>query len=198
MFNAISKHPLPQVRRTAVMATVSSIIVAGVLLGYSSVFRSQGTSAAGPELIVEAPSQVRVGEPIVVTMRIRNANDIAGYETRVLFDTSVAHLRGLVQRDNDLRKLGRDVQALGPIEIDGGVVIGAFSCPYKDCAGSAGVAKQPKGGRGEVRLATFSIVADAAGQLTLTLDQPRFVDVNGAPVTVTATTLALTVTVVGE
>src|SRR5690242_18671565 len=88
---------------------------------------------AGPSLEARAPTRAQVGQPLEITLSVRDANDVAGYESQLLFDTSAAEFDGLRQRNNDLKSLGRDVIALGPVEQANGVSFGLITCPVANC-----------------------------------------------------------------
>ena len=140
--------------------------------------------APRPQLDLSAPRQVNVGEPVQLTLTVRNAADIAAYETNVMFDTSVAEFDGLRQRQNDLKSLGRDVGPLGPVSIANGMSIGLYSCPVAQCTQRTVGARQDRGGRGTVRLATVGLVARAPGTLEIRLTGTTFADASGKLVTV--------------
>ena len=54
-------------------------------------------AAPGPSLELQAPSSVNVDEPIQITLAVRNAADVAGYETRLRFDPRAAEFDGLAR-----------------------------------------------------------------------------------------------------
>ena len=172
------------------IAAVALLATFSLLLGTPT-----GTDAATPQLDLKYPRSVKVGEPIAIELRVKDANGIAGYETTLRFDTQRAHLGGVTQRENDLRKLGRDVQALGPVESTGGVMLGAYSCPVSDCGDAQGKARKEQGGKGRIRLATITVVPDVAGTLDLTFEGLTFVDASGAVVAVTVPSRTIQVTV---
>ncbi len=140
-------------------------------------------AASGPSLRVAAPKRVEVGQPITLTLQIRDAVDIAGYETNLMYDTSAAEFDGLGQRENDLRTFGRDVSPLGPVELDHGVAFGLSSCPVANCTRRDG-GRQNAGGRGQFKLATLSVIPTRAGVLQLSFAGTKFVDAVGRPVAV--------------
>jgi CSLREA domain-containing protein len=146
-------------------------------------FTPRADAAAGSSLRVVAPRRVDVGQPITLTLQIRDAVDIAGYETNLLYDTTAAEFSGLGQRENDLRKWGRDVSPLGPVEFKSGVAFGLSSCPVANCVRRDG-RRQNRGGRGHFQLATVSVLPTRAGLLQLTLAGTKFVDAVGRPVAV--------------
>jgi CSLREA domain-containing protein len=131
-----------------------------------------------PSLLIEAPAQVEVGDRIEIQMVIDGAQDIAGYEAQLLFDTSAAHFSGLHQRDSDLKRFGRDVIPLEATELPEGIVMGLASCPYPDCVEMQGN-PQPNGANGRVRLGTVIIGTDQEGLLELSFEHLQFVDSSG-------------------
>ena len=145
-----------------------------------------GTTAAAPssQLTIDGPSQVSVGQPIQLTVVLKNVSNVAGYQATLQYDTSAAHLNALTQRQNDLKKLGRSVETLGPIESPTGVTFGAYSCPYSSCADTSGKTKVSNGGKGTVKLASFAIVVDKAGPFTIQLSSLVFTDASGASIPV--------------
>lgn len=151
-------------------------------------------AAPPPSLIVEAPVSVEVGERIEIQLVVDHAKDIAGYETQILFDASVAHFSGLHQRENDLKKFGRDVIPLEATELPDGSAIGLASCPYADCVEFKGN-PQPKGANGRVRLATVLIGTDQQGALEIRFEHIKFVDPLGNLITVETPTTQIIVQV---
>ncbi|CAA9358456.1 MAG: hypothetical protein AVDCRST_MAG93-7505 [uncultured Chloroflexia bacterium] len=189
-------HPVPLAKALArYVAVFVAMTVALPLTGFVPLPGKVDVSATSPVLVVDAPKRVAVGEPITLTVSTRNAVDVAGYELALRFDTTVAHLRGLHQRQQDLKKLGRDVQTLGSVELPDGVAFGAYSCSAANCA-------QPKanrlpGGRGTLRLAKVTLVADQPGPLTIRVDRGVVVDVRGENIPVSGALQTLTVDVAG-
>lgn len=137
-----------------------------------------------PTLVIEAPDFVEVGERIEINLEVQNAQDLAGYEAQLLFDTSAAHFSGLHQRNSDLKKFGRDVLPLEVTELPDGVAMGLASCPYPDCVELKGN-PQPKGANGKVRLGTVFIGTDQEGRLELLFEHLKFVDPSGNLLAVT-------------
>lgn len=129
-------------------------------------------------LRVEAPAHVALGTRIEVQLIVDHAQDLAGYEAQLLFDTSAAHFSGFHQRDSDLKKFGRDVIPLEEGELPDGVTLGLASCPYQNCVDLSG-SPQPKGANGRVRLGSVLIGTDRPGQLELRFDHLKFVDSSG-------------------
>ncbi len=148
----------------------------------------------GATLEIRVPAKVRVGKIIPVDLVLRNANNIAGYEMNVVYDTTAAHFSGLHQRNNDLRKLGRDIVPLDALQEDSGVAIGLASCRTDNCVTGAGAVAE-RGGNGDIHLAKLLIGTDKAGKLKIRFDAPRFVDAAGNRVPVTLSKRRITVRV---
>jgi len=176
-------------------SVVVVICLAALLAGVSWGFGRQSGSAAGPVLTIEAPSEVAVGEPIEVRLLVEDANGISGYDATIAFNTAIAHLESIRPQENDLTRLGRDVQGLGPVEVSGGVAVGAYSCPFSDCTDVGNQQRNNQDGTGLIRLTTFTIVADQTGPLTIDLSSARFTDRSGQPVEVDRSNASVTVQV---
>lgn len=144
-----------QVLHVRVRVWVALIMASALVISTYVPSISQG-AAVQPWLQIDGPQHVDVGQPIELTLTVKNATDIAGYETQVLFDTTAAHFTGLRQRKNDLKKLGRDVGPLTAVDLPNGIAIGLYSCPVVDCVAGKGP-QQGKGGQGTIKLATLQI-----------------------------------------
>ena len=186
---------------TAYHGVLLLVVILGIAAQGAAPAQIQGAQGAAPAQIqgaqgavfqVDAPRQVAVGDTIPLTFSVKQAADIAGYEATLRFDTTAAHFQGLRQRDNDLRKLGRDVSPLAAIELPNRVAVGFYSCATSDCVRPSGQ-RQPQGGRGTVKLGTVLLGADQPGTLELALDGLKFVDAAGQPVAVALPTRTLTI-----
>ncbi|HEX5167499.1 MAG TPA: hypothetical protein VFV93_18965 [Thermomicrobiales bacterium] len=166
-------------------------ILAGVAWGIGW----QSGSAASPKLAIDAPEEALAGEPIEIRLVIDDANGIAAFDATIGFDTSIASLQSFDQRANDLVDLGRDVKALGPVELPDGVAVGAYACPAESCADLAGKSRNTAQGTGSFRLAAFTIVGWQPGPLTIDLTTAQFTDGSGRPVEVDLSGATVTVEV---
>ncbi len=171
-----------------------TIIVVVLLAVTGGIWRLAGTSAEGPTLEITAPAEVEVGSPVDIAIVVHNASGIGGYQARLLFDSSKAHLSGVDHRQNDIAKLGRFVQTLGPNEFNSGASFGLYSCPVDEC-GDLGKPVD-RGADGELKLAIVSIVPDQPGILTFELADLRFSDASGSEIIVETGALSLSVNVV--
>ena len=177
--------------RVSRIAITLLIVVAAITAG---VWRLTGTSAEGPTLEISYPAQAEVGGTIEISLLVRNASGIGGYQTRLLYDTSAAHLAGVDHAGNGIAGLGRFVQTLGPNEFDGGASFGLYSCPLDEC--NSGGKPVDRGADGDVSLATIYVTPDQAGTLTLEFSSLRFTDASGSEVDVQTGSLTLSVNVV--
>jgi CSLREA domain-containing protein len=139
-----------------------------------------GVTAAPPMamLQIEGTTQIDPGGQIDLKLSIRNGNDVAGFESSVLFDPSAAEFAGLQVADNSVHSLGRDVGQLAAVETSYGASIGFYSCPGSNCLDN----KSPRkfhGAGGTVALGTLSLIGDAEGKLAITFDAVKAVDASG-------------------
>lgn len=143
----------------------------------------QRVASTEPFFQVTAPRRVRVGEPIRISLALQGVGDIAGYESLLLFDTSVVEFDGLYQRTNAIKKLGRDVGPLEAVELPAGIAFGMYSCPVDDCVTRRGARKE-RGGQGALKLGSLTLIARQPGTVELRLAATKFVDALGQPLTV--------------
>lgn len=161
---------------------VAVVLAMFLLFGLAN---AAGAVAQPPEsmsLQLRAPEQVTVGDPIEIVLTVDHARELAGYEALVLFDTSAAEFGGLLQHDNDLAQLGRDVGSLSALNLPSGAAIGLYSCPLADCLKVE--ISEIVGGNGQVQLARVVIVPKVQGTLEIALAATKFVDVTGQPLAV--------------
>lgn len=168
---------------TLVRLTRITLLVLALFASLATVSAATPNAAQAPLFNVTAPSRVEVGEPITFILTLNRAANVAGYETAVLFDTSVAEFAGLEQQQNDIKAFGRDVSSLAAINLTGGVAVGLYSCPTADCVTRLG-ARQDHGRGGTVHLARLSLVANQPGILEVAFDATKVVDAAGNPITV--------------
>src|SRR5581483_7956569 len=139
------------------------------------VVTASAPGAGSVTLEVDAPARAELGKPIRIQLHAKNAQNVAGYETHLLFDTNAAHVNNLSHRDNDLKKLGRDVVPLQVLQRRDGAAFGLASCPVDNCVAGTG-SRHDRGGGGSVTLATVTLVGDLPGALELRFDATKVVD----------------------
>lgn len=182
------------IRRSIVAFICLTALVVGAILGVGW----QSGTAASPRLVVEVPEEVLVGEPIDLRLIIHDANGISGFDTTIVFDTNVATLQSVRSQENDLASLGQDVRQLGPFEVPGGVAVGAYTCPFKDCTDVDGKQRSKHQGKGTYVLSALTLVAEQPGPLTIDLSSMRFADGAGRSVEVDLSGAIVTVNVVSN
>jgi hypothetical protein len=158
-----------------------ALFAAALGLLATAVAPAADTSAATPtqaRLVVDAPSRVAVGQGFRIRLSVRDVDDLAGYEANLRYDAGAVTFRGVSQRRNGIRAVGRDVRALGPVERADGVTFGAYSCATDDCRTRRGVSKRT-GRTRALDLATVRLSSARAGRLELRLAATRFVDADG-------------------
>lgn len=141
-----------------------------------------------PAVQVMAPPQIALGEPLELVVQATNAVNISGYQTSLLFDTSVAEYGGLNQRDNGVAQVGRAVQPLGAADFEQGITFGFYSCPANSCLDD-GNAKtwQASGANGTVELSRVTLLPRTTGILEVRLADTQVVDALGNVVTLAGT-----------
>src|SRR4051812_735542 len=142
-----------------------------LVFGGFSVEHSVVAKATSPELEVTAPSQVRLGEAIGVTLTLSGADQVAGYEALARFDEHAAEFGGLFPGGEDApAATGNTAIADGAKD---GTAFAVYTCVTSGCpTGAASVLEGSK----QLRNVTLRIVPDRAGILEIDLDQVRFVD----------------------
>lgn len=173
------------------------VLLVGALMLLSTMMYEQRASASptGTATIdLIAPAQARAGSLISVDLVASNVNNLAGYQATVQYDAAQMRLVGASIAD-DLKRGGRDILPLGPTEQAGAVVLGAVSCPARQCSDPRPAQAQriPNGINGKVKIGTVRFYASAPGSYPLTLADVRLVDPQGQFLPVTATSIVLNV-----
>lgn len=125
------------------------------------------------------PAEAYPGEFIPVKLVVNNAQNLAGFQSTIVFDTIQLRLTNATL-EAGLKGTGRDILQLGPVERANSVVIGAATCPAANCGDSYGKQAQPlKGVDGQIELATIQLSANAPGLYELKLENIKLVDPQG-------------------
>ncbi len=186
------KLPISRQQR---IPTVCAVMLCGILALVLLGSVPQALDAqAGASLVVRAPEQVAVGEPIEIELYVTRVDDFAGYEAHLLFDTTAAIFSDVQQRQNRLKEQGRDILPLAVAEHDRGASFGFASCPFADCIANEG-ARQERGGGGDLFLAKVWITPNRTGRLNIQFDAVKFVDTQGNPLNVANATPRIVVQV---
>lgn len=176
---------------------IALTIITSLVLGASELRESPVSAAPATTFEVVGPEHVEIGEPIEFTLRVKGANDLAAFETTALFDTTVVEYYGMEVRENDLRKLHRDVIPLAAVEAPYGAAIGLATCPVDDCA-RPGNGRQDMGGRGTVHLGAMTVVSHEPGTFEFRFTATKVVDVHGNASALPEQTLTVQVGEAGE
>ncbi len=189
--SAVSRH-------TRLTVVFRCLVVGAVVWAANGLARPTEAAPPAPSLEIDVPTQVQLYQPVVMRIRVRNAVNLAGYEMNLSYDGTAVEVDRLHQRDNDVRRFGRQVQPLGPVERTNGVTFGLYSCPFADCLkyGRA-TARQRVGAQGTVNLADFGVTAEKPGSFEIKLTSAIFVTADGTPVSVDIPTRTWRVQVLG-
>ncbi len=152
------------------------ISVIALLVVATQIGLNLAEAAAQPSLQVDAPSFVDVGEPIRITLTAKHVRNMAGYEANLLYDTSAIQFGELRQRNNDLKKIRRDVSPLGAVEMPNGVALGLYTCPGSNCLTNS---RSSAHSNGNVTLAQLTLDTKKAGLVEIRIDGLEFVDEDG-------------------
>ena len=173
------------------LVLVGALMLIGALVYEQRVSASPGGTAT---IALVVPAQARAGTMITVDLVASNVRNLAGYQATVQYDAAQMRLVGASIAD-DLKRSGRDVLPLGPTEQAGAVVLGAVSCPVRQCSDPRPVRAQriPNGINGTVKVGTVRFYAATPGAYALTLADVRLVDPQGQFLPVTAGSIVLNV-----
>src|SRR4051812_47031814 len=145
-----------------------------LVFGGFSVEHSVVAKATSPELEVTAPSQVRLGEAIRVTLTLPGADQVAGYEAFAHFDEQAAEFGGLFPGGEDAPAATANT-AIADGAKDG-TAFAVYTCITSGCPTAPESVLE---GSQQLRNVTLRIVPDTAGILEIDLDHLRFVDSGG-------------------
>jgi hypothetical protein len=161
--------------RHTISVLIILIIAAGAAL---PLFRQETlvkAAQAGTVIILVPPDQAHPGEPIQVKLVASGAQNLAGFQATVRYDTSL-RMAGIVA-EGGLTGSGRGIVPLAPIRREGAVLVGAATCPVADCAASDyTLPRASLGVNGNVILATLELVASEPGHYQLAVEDVQLVD----------------------
>jgi hypothetical protein len=139
------------------------------------------------------PDEAYTGEFIPIKLVVNNAQNLAGFQSTIVFDTNQLQLADVVV-ESGLKSSGRDLLQMGPVRRDGSVVIGAVTCPSGHCGDSYGKQSQPlKGVEGQAALATLQLYTEIPGSYELKLENVKLVDPQGNSLAVGSANIVLQV-----
>jgi len=142
-------------------------------------FVSSASAQSGqPRLVLSGPSAAVVNQPIIISLSLFDAQNLAGYQATFNYDTQAAEFAASESLGGDLRSEIRDVlpvKALGA----NGITLGAFSCPMANCLEAGTILPSRRtvsGANGDLLLASFSLLPRKAGRLEIDLADVLLVD----------------------
>lgn len=171
-------------------ATILLLAIVGTIAvkNYTNVNAAQ----QGTTIILLSPQNAYPGSLVTMNLIVDNAQNLAGYQATVWYDTDNLHLTG-VDHQNGLSLSGRDMLLLEMIELENGVFFGAVTCPAANCgkARNPAASRYTQGVSGNIELATLSFIPQAPGRYEIILDNVHLVDpqANQLGATVTNTVL---------
>ena len=149
--------------------------------------------AAGPGLVVSAPGQTEVGQAIPITLSLRGAPQVTGYEAFAHFDETAAEFGGLFAGGEDATQV--NVETTIADEVNEGTAFAVYTCAAVGCGGDPGRKQE---GRRQLENVTLRIVPLRSGTLTISLDQLRFVNKKGDRLDIAVAGNPVTVSVLGS
>jgi hypothetical protein len=149
----------------------------------------------GTVVTLEVPDQTFAGEVISIKLAVNNAQNLAGFQSTLNYDSTNLQLTGATI-EQDLTRSGRGLLRLGPVRRESALVLGAATCPVANCSDHEyDTAKRyPQGVDGYVELAKIDFYTEAPGQYQLKLANVKLVDPQGNELGATSVSVPLTVT----
>lgn len=141
-----------------------------------------GDGIPGLPLQVVPPDSARIGESVTLTIRGDGAQGLTGFQFALQYDDANLDFYKAEVSD-ELKSLGVDILAMGPVRHDGVVYFGAAACPVADC--SSYDYGQPKQDLSEVAaadipLVNFHFYVRAAGTAAFELSEAQLIDAKSA------------------
>jgi len=144
-------------------------------------FTAQFEMDAGPvpmELLVPATAQV--GDQVTFVLVGTNLQSLAGFQVVVHFDPAGLQFAN-ASVSKEFSQSGGSPVTVGPVAVDGAVLLAAASCPVGDCRTTryAEAARQAPRLSGTLPLAIFTFIVRSPGALNLQVVQAQLVDYSG-------------------
>ncbi len=168
------------------------LVFAVTLAAVPFVGSAPAVGAAGPGLVVSAPGQTEVGQAIPITLSLRGAPQVTGYEAFAHFDETAAEFGGLFAGGEDATNV--NVETTIADEVNEGTAFAVYTCVAVGC-GEPGHKQE---GRRQLENVTLRVVPLRSGTLTINLDQLRFVNKKGERIDVPVAGNTVTVSVLGS
>ena len=118
---------------------------------------------ATPSLEIQAPEHVAAGQAITVTIAVRGARSVAGWEARVRFDSASAEFAGASGMG---RGIGRSGGQLGPVSTSDGIAVGGYT-------------SRARSSRGSLTLVRVRLLPHVSGMLGVSVGDVRLVNRSG-------------------
>lgn len=183
------------IQRRLLYGVVFAVITAVGLLGLV-IFNQQAAASASQvtTITLEPVGSNKAGEGMTVQVVATHARNLAGFQAKIRYDATKLRLLD-ASAGTDLEKTGRDLLALEPVEQQGAVIIGAATCPVKDCHDTRPKRAQRinRGVDGRIVLGTIEFYTEQPGQYALALESVKLVDPQGNAIAFTTTDSALDV-----
>ena len=142
----------PRVTRRICRAAVVAVVAATIVV-------IPAQALAGPSLELRAPQRVTAGHAVSVTLVVRGARNVAGWEARVRFDSASAEFAGMSGLGHGT---GRSAGQLGPVDTADGVAIGGYASRART--------------RSTLTLARVRLIPRGSGTLAVAVAGLRLVD----------------------
>lgn len=175
-------YKLVSIRLLKYQVLLLSITTILILIGVTAFKEGATVKAAQQETVVSLvlPSQTYAGEAISLKLAANNAQNLAGFQGTLSYDSTYLQLTGATI-EQDLTRSGRGLLRLGPVRREGALVLGAATCPVSKCSdtGYETAERHPHGVDGYVELAEINFYTEAPGQYELRLTNIKLVDPQG-------------------
>jgi len=132
-----------------------------------------------PSLEIQAPAHVVAGQAITVTIAVRGARSVAGWEARVRFDSASAEFAGASGMG---RGIGRSGGQLGPVSTSDGIAVGGYT-------------SRARSSRGLLTLVRVRLLPRVSGTFGVSVGDLRLVDRTGHRLRLDSATQTVTVRV---
>ena len=137
-------------------------------------------NAETARLHLRAPEHASVGRPFELTLRVTGARDLAGFQSRLAWDTRAAEFFAVDFRRNGMRDLRGSFRELGPVELPDGVSFGSYWCPTGSCGARSIALSRIRGARGAFVLARIRVEPRHKGRLEFRLTDSKLVAPDGS------------------
>ena len=142
--------------------TFAASLVTAFIVAVPAQASTQPATTA-PSLEIQAPEHVVAGQAITVTIAVRGARSVAGWEARVRFDSASAEFGGASGMG---RGIGRSGGQLGPVSTSDGIAVGGYT-------------SRSRSARGLLSLVRVRLLPHVTGMLDVSVGDVRLVNRSG-------------------